>query len=74
MIRGEVLSVDDDLKDVLQRLLNEIEDLRAHQVLTTVRLSTAPSLAVTDIDDLKAQALEKNAGSYAEVRQTIAAL
>jgi hypothetical protein len=66
--------MDEDSKDVLQRLLNEIEDLRAHQILTSVRLSVLPSLAATDTSALKAEGVEKNAESYEEVRRTIAQL
>jgi hypothetical protein len=66
--------MNDEIKAVLNSLLDKIEDLRAHQVLTTVRLSVANSFQVTDLDGLEAKAFEKNRAIYATLRQTISEL
>jgi hypothetical protein len=59
---------------VLLKMLDEIEDLRAHQVVTTVALSALHELSTTNLPKLKETALEKNVESYAALRQTIAEL
>lgn len=64
----------DSVKVILQSLLNEIEDLRAHQVVTTVVLSALPDLSTTNLSELKTAALDKNSESYDALRRTIAEL
>lgn len=66
--------MNENLREVLLALLNEIEDIRAHQVVTTVALSVLPDFSQTDFQKLKTDALHKNAESYTALRQTISKL
>jgi hypothetical protein len=66
--------MNDGLKDVLYRLVNEIEDLRAHQLLSTIVLNNLPELRATDLNELENQAVEKNRKNYEALRQTISEL
>jgi hypothetical protein len=59
------------IKQVLSLLLDEIEDLRAHQGVTSVVLSALPDLATTNLALLKEQVLEKSQNTYPELRAEI---
>jgi hypothetical protein len=67
-------TVNEDLKAILRDLLDEVEDLRALQVVTTVSLQALPSFAQTDMEKLKNTALDKNRANYEVLRQAIAEL
>ena len=66
--------MDDALKATLYRLVDEIEDLRAHQLLSTIVLNNLPELKATDLGELEKQSVEKNRENYEALRQTIAEL
>ena len=66
--------MDDALKATLYRLVDEIEDLRAHQLLSTIVLNNLPELRTTDLHELESQSVEKNRENYEALRQTIAEL
>lgn len=56
--------MDAKLKDVLYRLVNEIEDLRAHQLLSMIVLNNLPELKTTDLNELESQPFEKNRAKH----------
>jgi hypothetical protein len=58
-------------KDVLLKLLCEIEDLRAHQALTTVVLSSLPALSATNLVELTGPLLEQSRLAYSGLRGEI---
>jgi len=63
--------LNEELKSILKALVDEIEDLRAHQVVSSVTLSCLPSLETTKFDELKSIALSKNQESYEKLRREI---
>jgi hypothetical protein len=64
--------VDDaSIKAALLALLTEVEDLRAHQAVTTVVLSALPDLSTTNLAELKDPMLEKCRIAYGDLRKEI---
>jgi hypothetical protein len=59
------------VRSTLLALLDEIEDLRAHQAMTTAVLSALPDLSTTDLESLKAPMLEKCQLAYSNLRKEI---
>jgi hypothetical protein len=63
--------VADELKDVLKKMLHEIEDLRASQIVIFAALSALPDFSTTKFEDLKTMALENNQAAYDELWKEI---
>ena len=63
--------MDDDAKEILRRMLTEIEDLRAAQVVTFAALGTQQHFSQTDFSELREAAIKMNREAYDPLRKAI---
>jgi hypothetical protein len=63
--------IEASVRSALLALLDEIEDLRAHQAMTSAVLSALPDLSTTNLEELKAPMLEKCRIAYSNLRKEI---
>ena len=59
-------------KEALLKLLDEVEDLRANQIVLAGRVAALPSIAIAN--EVKSLALQESRKSYDELRKEIGAL